>query len=98
MSKRELDAAGVLAHPMPDEELFDLLRDPAEACNVAADPAYAGVLAELRGRVDAWMKATEDPFLPPAASRPFTTVQPADLYDTSGPPLPAPDLPNGQRR
>jgi hypothetical protein len=30
---------------------------------VAGDPAYAGVLAELRDRLERWMEATDDPLL-----------------------------------
>lgn len=33
------------------EELYDLTVDPAELRNVAADPAYAEVLATLRDRL-----------------------------------------------
>ena len=45
------------------EELYDLRRDPGETRNVAADPAHAQVLADLRGRLDGWMSATHDPLL-----------------------------------
>lgn len=36
----------------PEWELFDLERDPFELHNVIDDPAYAGVAAELRERLD----------------------------------------------
>ena len=36
----------------PEWELFDLERDPFEIHNVIDDPAYAGVAAELRERLD----------------------------------------------
>ena len=36
---------------------------PGEGDNLAADPARAEVLAEMRGRLDAWMRETEDPLL-----------------------------------
>ena len=39
------------------------LFDPAEAANVADDPAYADVRAELAERLDAWMRETDDPLL-----------------------------------
>jgi len=48
--------------PQP-EQLYDLVFDPNESCNVAADPAYADVLAEMRSRLDAWMERTDDPLL-----------------------------------
>ena len=48
---------------LPREELHDLVFDPAEAANVADDPAYAEVRAELAERLDAWMRETDDPLL-----------------------------------
>jgi N-sulfoglucosamine sulfohydrolase len=47
----------------PREELYDLAFDPGEAENLVDDPAHADVLEELRERLDAWMRATEDPLL-----------------------------------
>lgn len=48
--------------PKGTELLYDLYFDPIEMHNLADDPAYGEVLAELRGRVDAWMEQTDDPF------------------------------------
>jgi N-sulfoglucosamine sulfohydrolase len=48
---------------VPEEQLYDLVLDPQEGQNVAADPVNAGVLAELRERLEAWMRETEDPLL-----------------------------------
>jgi arylsulfatase A-like enzyme len=45
------------------EQLYDLMFDPNEIRNLAADAGSAGVLAEMRGRMDRWMKATDDPLL-----------------------------------
>jgi arylsulfatase A-like enzyme len=45
----------------PEEELYDLTKDPHQLVNVAPDPAYASAKAELRADLDAWMKATGDP-------------------------------------
>jgi len=45
------------------EELYDLVFDPNEAGNVADQPAYAEVKADLRARLDAYMRATDDPLL-----------------------------------
>ena len=45
------------------EELYDLVFDPAEHMNLAKDPEHAAVLAEMRGRLGAWQKATDDPIL-----------------------------------
>ena len=44
----------------PTEELYDVNNDPHEINNLASDPAFAGKLAELRGRLDAWMEETND--------------------------------------
>lgn len=45
----------------PAEELYDLAKDPGQVRNVAADPAYAGQLGQLRERVTQWMQSTDDP-------------------------------------
>jgi len=66
---RELHAEGKLpelaeqllfAPTRAKEELYDLKADPWELKNVAADPAYATKLAELRGRLDRWQEETND--------------------------------------
>ena len=62
-SKTLVHEAGLLDTPRPDEELYDLRLDPGEACNRIGDPAYAGVAATLRARLDAWMAETDDPAL-----------------------------------
>ena len=48
---------------IPREQLYDLLFDPNEANNLLDDPDYAAVLADLRGRLETWMRDTEDPLL-----------------------------------
>ena len=45
------------------EELYDLENDPEEVTNLAEDPAHAKLLHEMRAKVEAWQKATEDPWL-----------------------------------
>ena len=47
----------------PREELFDLRKDPHQMKNVARDPAYAKEVAQLRKRLMAYLKATNDPRL-----------------------------------
>ncbi len=47
----------------PREELFDLEQDPHQMRNVAADPSYAAVVAELRGRLLDELQKTGDPRL-----------------------------------
>jgi N-sulfoglucosamine sulfohydrolase len=62
-SKQLLVEAGWGEQVVPEEQLYDLVLDPQEGNNVAADPAKAGVVAELRQRLEAWMRETEDPLL-----------------------------------
>jgi uncharacterized sulfatase len=47
----------------PAEELYDLTKDPDQANNLAADPAYAETLAKLRGQLMDELKAKDDPRL-----------------------------------
>ena len=49
--------------PVPQEQLYDLIFDPNEACNIADDPSAADVLADMRSRLAKWMRATDDPLL-----------------------------------
>ncbi|HJZ95689.1 MAG TPA: sulfatase/phosphatase domain-containing protein, partial [Candidatus Solibacter sp.] len=49
--------------PVDSEQLFDLVFDPNETRNVAADPAHRTTLDDMRGRLDRWMRATKDPIL-----------------------------------
>ncbi len=51
----------LLFAPMrPEEELYDLVNDPWEINNLAADPAYQERLAGFRQRLDEWMERTND--------------------------------------
>jgi arylsulfatase A-like enzyme len=61
IASNELRADALL--PRPPEELYDLPNDPAEERNLAGDPAHKLVKDELAGRLEEWMKATDD-FLP----------------------------------
>jgi arylsulfatase A-like enzyme len=45
------------------EQLYDLVFDPNEARNAAADPSCRAALDEMRARLDRWMHATNDPLL-----------------------------------
>jgi arylsulfatase A-like enzyme len=49
--------------PRPQEELYALDDDPAELRSLAEEPSYAGVLDDLRARLDRWMEETNDPLL-----------------------------------
>jgi N-sulfoglucosamine sulfohydrolase len=62
-SKALLVAAGWGEQPRPRVELYDLVMDPGEMRNLADDPVHAHVGADLDGRLEAWMRATDDPLL-----------------------------------
>lgn len=55
--------AGWGEREIPAEQLYDLVFDPNEADDLSCDPAHAGILADLRARLEGWMRATEDPLL-----------------------------------
>jgi arylsulfatase A-like enzyme len=72
-SKDLLLRHGWAEREIPAEQLFDLVFDPNEADNLAGDPAHAKTLADLRERLERWMRATDDPLLaghvdPPAGA------------------------------
>ena len=50
------EQAAFMAPNKPQIELFDLRKDPHEVDNVADDPAYAEVKAELLGELEIWRK------------------------------------------
>jgi hypothetical protein len=62
-SKDVLVAAGWGDRVVPREQLYDLLLDPGEGNNLVADPTCEAVLAELRERLEEWMRETDDPLL-----------------------------------
>ncbi|MHB8900773.1 MAG: sulfatase family protein [Thermoguttaceae bacterium] len=47
----------------PRFELYDLQADPDELHNLAGDPKYAQVLAELQGKLKDFQKRTKDPWV-----------------------------------
>ena len=49
-----------MAKTKPVEELYDLEADPHEINNIAEDPAFSEVLADLSGKLDMWMEETGD--------------------------------------
>jgi arylsulfatase A-like enzyme len=64
---------------VPQEELYDLIFDPAEQTNLRADPNSAPVLREMRGRLERWMTRTNDPLLKgPVPAPPGAKVNPVD--------------------
>ena len=44
----------------PAEELYDIVKDPYELTNLAAESAHAKVKAVLSGKLDEWMKQQGD--------------------------------------
>jgi arylsulfatase A-like enzyme len=62
-SKDLLLANGWADRAIPPEQLYDLVFDPNEVCNLAGDPTLSDVLDEMRGQLDAWMRETQDPLL-----------------------------------
>jgi hypothetical protein len=46
--------------PRPAEELYDVVADPHELINLAGDPKYAGVLADMRRALSEWARETGD--------------------------------------
>jgi N-sulfoglucosamine sulfohydrolase len=62
-SKDVLVEGGWGDRALPREELFDLLLDPEEGHNVADDPAFEHVRAELAERLERQMRESDDPLL-----------------------------------
>ncbi|MBC7234945.1 MAG: sulfatase [Chloroflexi bacterium] len=63
------------------EQLYDLIFDPNETNNLAADPALTGVLADMRGRLQRWMERTDDPLL---KTRAVPAPSGAEINDPDG--------------
>ncbi|UCD50441.1 MAG: sulfatase [Phycisphaerales bacterium] len=51
---------GCFVAPRTAEELYDVELDPYQLMNVAADPKYARVLAQMRSVHEAWARRTHD--------------------------------------
>jgi N-sulfoglucosamine sulfohydrolase len=62
-SKQLLVEAGWGKQIVPEEQLYDLILDPAEGANLVGDPAHADTREDMRARLEAWMRETEDPLL-----------------------------------
>ncbi|MGE9293319.1 MAG: sulfatase-like hydrolase/transferase, partial [Puniceicoccales bacterium] len=52
--------------PLEQVELYDLIVDPTEQRNLAGQPAYADIQADLDQRLALWMEGTGDPMCDPA--------------------------------
>lgn len=73
----------------PREELYDIINDPYEEVNLAADPQYAAVRKELSDKLDANMRLTRDPVphgpIPPTQAQYRVIKQ--RTGETVGPPI-----------
>lgn len=101
ISKRFLAGHGWQERAVPEEELYDLVFDPVENCNLAGKPECASILAELRSRLNDWMKERRDPLLDGPIDPCGTRVTSGDDYSPGGggPDLePAASAPVGTRR
>jgi len=61
----------------PAEELYDLVADPFEMNNLAADPKQAGRLTAMRAELQAWMKEQGD--IGAVYGRPLLLGQPVEM-------------------
>ncbi len=69
-----------------DEQLYDLLLDPQENCNLAGVSDHAAILAELQGRLRSWMERTHDPLLKGDVKLPEAGMMwPQDAETLTGP-------------
>lgn len=62
-SKTLLVQAGWGTQPRPRVQLYDLMLDPGEMRNLAGEASCSEVEADLAARLEAWMRATDDPLL-----------------------------------
>ncbi len=75
--------------PRAAEELYDVNADPRELVNLAGDPKYAEVLAEMRRVLSAWEHETED--------SPPKEMSPDEFDRETGDPLPGRIRPRQKR-
>ncbi len=66
--------------PVDAEQLYDLIYDPQETQNLALLNTHPMVLDEMRGRLERWMRATDDPLL----SGPVPAPSGAQVNDPDG--------------
>ena len=50
-------------HFHPEFELFDVVKDPYEALNLAVDENYAELLEEMKDKMKAYQLRTSDPWI-----------------------------------
>ena len=55
-----LQASYMSAETRPEEELYDLEKDPDQLHNLAKDPGYASILKQHRQILEEWINETGD--------------------------------------
>lgn len=77
-----IQGAHMMALTKPDEELFDLRKDPNELTNLINDPTYAHVLLEMREAHNRWSDNTKDSgLIPETILRSWEKKHDASIYD-----------------
>jgi N-sulfoglucosamine sulfohydrolase len=72
----------MMALTKPDEELFDLRKDPNELSNLTNDPQYAHILLEMREAHNRWSDNTKDSgLIPETIIRGWENKYDASIYD-----------------
>ena len=73
------------------EELYDLVFDPAERTDLGRDPAHIATLQSMRKQLDDWMHRTDDPLLhgpvpvpPGGRSAPVDGISPKAMPTSNG--------------
>ena len=62
-AKSEWLEAGYADSPIAPERLYDTFLDPSERVNLIDSVEHADVLADMRARLNRWMRETDDPLL-----------------------------------
>ncbi|MFY0651010.1 MAG: sulfatase-like hydrolase/transferase [Cyclobacteriaceae bacterium] len=76
------EGAHMMAATKPDEELFDLRKDPHELSNLVDDPAYEHILFEMREAHNRWSDNTKDSgLIPETIIRRWEEKYDASIYD-----------------
>jgi len=70
ISKLYLHDRGWRERPYAKEELYDLVYDPQETCNLAEDPEHGEIKASLKKKLSDWMEKTGDPLVDESAELP----------------------------
>jgi uncharacterized sulfatase len=84
---------GAQQHPdVPEEELFDVIADPAEQNNLAGDPAFRDIKTKLKNDLRQWLVAQDD-FLKDEGSMPLLASQKQYRLDVLGHPKNRVELP-----